>query len=191
MLTQKHNPFDDCPVYKTHNLICRLVDETDAHDLYICYNDKVTLSHMNNDNCGGDFNCPSVDFMRDVILSWHKEYNNRRYIRWSVADVKSNCAIGTIELAPIPWGRWFFGKSKPLGIFRIDLRSDYETETIFSELMGITPELAADFEIEEIATKALHDEVNRRNALHSHGFHPHNIAQLPFDCYYLRNFAKR
>ena len=126
MQSKRVNPFDECPVYGTEHFIYSLINDNDAEDLFICYSDPVTLSHMNNDNCNGEFQCASIGVMKDAIRRWQEEYERRTFLRWSVKD-KNNCkAIGTIEIAPLPWGKWFFGKETPIGILRIDLLSNYE-----------------------------------------------------------------
>lgn len=44
------NPFDECPMYETDNVIFTKVKMDDAEDLFECYSDPITKGHMNNDN---------------------------------------------------------------------------------------------------------------------------------------------
>lgn len=184
---KKINPFDECPVYETKSFILSLISLDDAEDLFVCYSDPITLSHMNNDNCSGEFMCPTVDVMRNAINSWLAEYENRTFVRWSVKDKESKKVVGTIEIAPLPWGRWFFGEEKPNGILRIDLLSDYEKEEAFIELVGIiASELANDFEVNQVIMKAVPEEVGKVNALIKNNFQPYVLTDFPFKHYYIR-----
>jgi RimJ/RimL family protein N-acetyltransferase len=58
------NPFDECPIYETKHFTFKRVCEEDAEDLFICYSDPVTLKHMNNDNCSGEWRPASADELK-------------------------------------------------------------------------------------------------------------------------------
>jgi len=178
----KVNPFDECPVYETAHFIFSLVCEDDAEDLFICYSDPVTLAHMNNDNCGGKW-CPqSPD---ELKFAWQKDYERRRFLRWSIKWRESGRAVGTIEIAPLPWGQWFFGVQKPIGILRIDLLSVYETEVLLSEIIALmATEIMAGFEVNQVVMKAPPDQPEKVNALLANGFAPTKINILPYEDYY-------
>jgi len=185
MKDKKKNPFDECPVYETEHFTYRLVNPDDAEDLFVCYSDPVTLEHMNNDNCPGKWRPASADELKNA---WQRDYELRRFLRWSIRDKETGKVIGTIEIAPLPWGRWFFGKEPPIGILRLDLLSTYEQETIFIEiieLMGF--ELAGDFEVKQVIMKAPPDEPMRVNALIANQFLPYELESFPYKHYYMKS----
>jgi hypothetical protein len=182
---KKPNPFDECPVYETANFRFTLVCEDDAEDLFVCYSDPVTLSHMNNDNCGGEWRPQSSDELKHA---WQKDYERRTFLRWTIKDKTSGTGIGTIEIAPLPWGRWFFGDETPIGILRLDIISRYETEDVFAEITAMMcGELARDFEVNQVIMKAPPNEPERCAALMKNGFAPSEIANFPFEHYYSKS----
>jgi len=180
----KVNPFDECPVYETAHFVFSLVCEDDAEDLFICYSDPVTLAHMNNDNCGDKWRPQSPDALK---FAWQKDYELRRFLRWSVKRKDSGKTVGTIEIAPLPWGRWFFGDEKPIGILRIDLLSVYETAALLSEIITLmATEIMEDFEVNQVVMKAPTDQPEKVCALLENEFVPTKIDILPFEDYYLK-----
>ena len=192
MENKKINPFDECPVYETEHFKYKLVNDDDVEDLFICYSDPVTLSHMNNDNCNGEFRCASVDIMKDAIQRWQKDYKRRTFLRWSIKNKDSGKVIGTIEIAPLPWGKWFFGKETPIGILRIDLLSTFEQESTFSEIIGLmSTELARDFEVNQVIMKAPPDELGKVNALILNDFQTYKLTDFPYKHYYSRTVPKK
>ncbi len=190
MQSKKANPFDECPVYETEHFIYSFIDENDAEDLFACYSDPVTLSHMNNDNCSGEFRCASIDVMKDAIRCWQEEYERRTFIRWSIKDKDTGKGIGTIEIAPLPWGKWFFGKETPIGILRIDLLSVYEQEANFVEIIRLlASELANDFEVSQVIMKAPPDELSKVNALATNQFQPYGKGAFRFEHYFVKTIT--
>ncbi len=184
MKVKKPNPFDECPVYETQHFIFKRVCEDDAEDLFICYTDSITLKHMNNDNCPGEWRPEASDELKHA---WQRDYENRTFLRWSIHEKSVGKVIGTIEIAPLPWGQWFFGEEPPVGILRIDLLSMYEKEEVFSEIISLmSTELSDDFEVNKIIMKAPPDEPARFNALISNGFYPDINKECKYDHYYIR-----
>jgi len=180
----KKNPFDECPVYETDRFRFTLVCEADAEDLFVCYTDEVTLSHMNNDNCGGEWRPLSSE---ELKFAWQKDYERRTFLRWSVKIKKTNVAVGTIEIAPLPWGKWFFGEDAPIGILRLDILSKYENESVFAEITAMMGgQLARDFEVYQVIMKAPPNEPERVAALVKNRFEPYESADFPFEHYYGR-----
>jgi hypothetical protein len=179
---KKANPFDECPVYETKHFTYALVNADDAEDLFVVYSDQATLGHMNNDNCPPGEWRPTVD---ELKTAWRRDYELRHFLRWSIRDKEIGKVIGTVEIAPLPWGRWFFGKEPPIGILRLDLLSIYERESIFTEIIGLMgSELANDFEVNQVIMKAPPDEPERVNALIANNFHPHSLDSFPYNHYY-------
>jgi len=180
----KINPFDECPVYETKHFIFKLVAEEDAEDLFICYSDPITLKHMNNDNCNGEWRPKSANELKNA---WQKDYENRTFLRWSVKDKNNSRVIGTIEIAPLPWGKWFFGNEKPIGILRIDLLSSYEKQEFFTEIIYLmSTKIANDFEVDKIIMKAFPDEPEKVNALLLNNFYPDINKEIEYDDYYIK-----
>jgi hypothetical protein len=184
-MQKKVNPFDECPVYETENFIFKLVNEDDAEDLFVCYSDPVTLKHMNNDNCKGEWRPATADELKHA---WQKDYERRTFIRWSIKDRNTGKVIGTIEIAPLPWGRWFFGKKKPVGILRIDILSIYEKEAVFIEITKLmASKLANDMEVNQVIIKAPPDETEKVNALIKNQFIPYTLKDFPYEYYYMKS----
>ena len=131
------NPFEKCPVYETENLLFTKVKVEDAIDLFQCYSDPITKSHMNNDNCGGEWDCHSIDVVKQGIRGWKQELDDKFYIRWSVTYKPTNKVIGTIEIAPVPNTTRFLDGVCQIGIMRVDIISFLEREKIFSEIFNM------------------------------------------------------
>lgn len=181
------SPFDVCPEYETDHFVIKKVMLEDAPALLDVYSDSQTRLHMNNDNCGGEWQCDSIDVIEEGIRSWDQAFDQRNYIRWSIHLKESNKTIGTIELAPVPGELRFFDGACSTGILRIDLKSDYETEAIFTEIYKMTNnDMIEVFGIEKIVTKGLDDDHNRLTGLSNSKYH--RLADyeiLPFSNYYI------
>lgn len=181
---KKINPFDECPVYETKNFIFRLVNEKDAEDLFTVYTDPITLKHENRDGFSGEWNLNSSDELKNA---WQTEYKNRQFVRWSIISKDTSSVIGTIEIAPLPWGKWFFGTETPVGILRLDLLSSFEKQAYFSEIIYMmATELAYDFEVTKIIMKAPSNQPERVNALILNQFYPDTNKEFLYDDYYIR-----
>ncbi len=181
---KKINPFDECPIYETENFIFRLVNENDADDLFVVYTDPITLKHENRDGFSGEWNLKSADELKNV---WQKEYKNREFVRWSIINKEISRVIGTIEIAPIPWGKWFFGPEAPIGILRVDLLSSFEKQEYFTEIINMmATKLADDFEVTKIIMKSPPNQPNKVNALILNHFHPYTSEEFKYDDYYIR-----
>lgn len=180
------NPFENCPINETDNLLFTKVKEEDAKELFECYSDPITKSHMNNDNCGGEWDCRSIDIVRQGISGWKEEFDARFYIRWCVVYKQLNKIIGTIEIAPIPNITRFLDGVCRSGILRIDIISFLENQAIFSEILTMAADnFYRDFGIENIITKATTDDIQRIQALEYNYFVKiENKSFIPFDDYY-------
>lgn len=166
LLKRKTNPFEKCPIYETDNLIFTKVKEEDAEELFKCYSDTITLRHMNNDNCGGNWDVSTIEIVRKGIRGWESEFEAKFYIRWSVTHKPTNRIIGTIEIAPIPNTTRFFDGICKTGILRIDIISSFEKVEIFSEILKVIKDnFYLDFHIENIVTKCLSEDSQRILAL--------------------------
>lgn len=143
---------------------------------------------MNNDNCGGEWDCRSIDIVKNGISGWEKEFEVRFYIRWSVRYKQLNKIIGTIEIAPIPNTTRFLDGVCQTGILRIDIISFLENEAIFSEILKmVTNNFYTDFGIENIIMKATIDDIQRIQSLEYNYFVKlESNPFVPFDDYYIK-----
>ncbi|WP_150272895.1 GNAT family N-acetyltransferase [Paenibacillus tepidiphilus] len=182
------NPFESCPRYESDHFVFTRVKEEDAKELFECYSDPITKGHMNNDNCGGEWDCHNIDIVRQGIRGWNQEFDEGFFIRWSVSYKPLNRIIGTIELAPIPNTTRFLDGICQTGILRMDIISSLEIQAIFSEILGMaTDHLYIDFGIEHIITKAPKDDIPRIQALEDNHFSRiEDKRVIPFDDYYLK-----
>lgn len=181
------NPFVKCPEYETENYLITKIKIEDAEDLFEVYSDLTTRKHMNNDNCGGEWPCDSLEVVKKGIRSWEEEYNAKYYIRWTITQKSNMKHVGTIELAPAPGKLRFFDGICTTGILRVDIKSELETENVFSEIYRMTnSEMIEYFGIEKIITKGNPEEMERIKGLESSKYHklPDNEI-IPYPNYYI------
>ena len=183
------NPFERCPVYETNNLIFKKVNEEDATELIECYSDAITKSHMNNDNCGSEWDMHNIDVLIKGINGWKQEFDDRFYIRWSVKHKQVNKIIGTIEIAPIPNTTRFWDGVCQTGILRIDIISSLENEATFTDIFKIvTNNFYTDFDIKNIIIKATPDDIQRILALENNNFDKvKNNTFIPYSDYFIKS----
>ncbi len=156
-----NDPYVVCPAYETEQFILRLIAEADAEGLLPCYSDKKAQKFFNADKCSGDFCMDKLEDMVLCIRAWLDAYAQQDFIRFSIIDKSLSRAIGTIEM----FG--YIGKYKvKTGILRVDVSSGYENEEDLREIFDVCSEHFFDlFEVDVIATKAIPEAVERRNAL--------------------------
>jgi len=149
------------------NFTLRLVSENDAEDLLICYSDPKAQEFFNIDNFLHDCNFSTIEEMQSCIQYWLMEYSQEAYVRFCVVDKSIDKAIGTIEM----FGMIGKYKTDP-GLLRIDIVSDYEEFAYLKELFALCIDnFYSMFGVNEIATKAIPNAVNRIKALQEVGFH--------------------
>ena len=182
------NPFEICPVYETSNLIFTKVKVEDAKELFECYSDPITKSHMNNDNCGGNWDMHSIEVAIKGINGWKQEFDDGFYIRWSVKHKEINKIIGTIEIAPVPNKTRFWDGVCQTGILRIDIISPLENEAVFSEILNMASDnFFADFDIDNIIIKATQDDTERVLALENNNFEKlQSNSIISYSDYYIK-----
>ena len=162
------NPYEKCPVYENENYYLRFVEASDAPDLLLVYSDEKAVPFFNSDNCNGDdFHYTSLEHVQRAIEFWQWEYQQKRFVRWTIIDKNINHAIGTIELFNRSSQDYF----NNCGILRLDLRSDYEcTKNILEILSLILPSAFELFNCQMIATKIPYSASERKTAVESFGF---------------------
>ena len=163
------NIYEKCPVLENDKFIIRLIDQSDAEDLFRVYSDKYALPFFNSDNChGSNFYCAAREDMENTIKYWLVEYHEYKgFVRFSIVDKKKGKAIGTIEM----FNRKAEDFYNDCGLLRLDLGSGYEkTELIYDVLSLIIEPFYDWFECSMIATKAPLYAVERIEALKKMGF---------------------
>lgn len=161
--------YEICPTFATPRFLLRQTTLSDCDDLLKVYSDKQSVPLFNADNCTGDFYMTRREDMEGCIRFWLAEYAQRYYIRWSILDRETGRAVGTIELFRRIASDYFHD----VGLLRLDLRSDYETEAVITELLqALIPQTPALFGFSRFATKAVPLAVQRRKALAKLGFSP-------------------
>ena len=159
------NPYKQCPTYETENFTLRLVQVEDCTNLFTCYSDKEAQAVFNTDNCNTNFWFKAQDTMRACIESWLKAYKNEEYIRFAIVDKTQEKAVGTIEI---------FDKDamtmlkSSVGIFRLDICSEYEKHPLLKELFALgVKEFFPLFNLEQMRTKAAPIAAERIQAISS------------------------
>lgn len=161
--------YDICPQFHSEHFILRQVRVEDWEDLLKVYSDRKAVPLFNSDNCIGDFYITREEDIRNMISFWLMEYEQRYYVRWSVLDRASGCAVGTIEL----FRREAQDFYTDTGLLRLDLRSDYETEDAITAIVSpLLSEAYSLFGCGSITTKIPPCAQARRSALSSLGFQP-------------------
>lgn len=160
--------FELCPQFENQHYLLRLVANKDMDDLLKVYSDPAAVQLFNSDNCNGDdFHYTTQERMQKAIVFWLWEYGNRMYVRLSIIDQDTQCAIGTTELFVRTADDYF----TDCLLLRLDLRSDYECATAIEEILGLILEQALPyFPCKLIATKAIPTATERIAALDRLGF---------------------
>ncbi len=153
------NPYETCPEYETASFQLRLVSVSDAEDLLVCYSDPAVAKRVNADNCTSDFHYTTLEQMKDCIEFWLREYEEQRYVRFSVISKNTGRAVGTLEI--------FGGED---GVLRIDLADEYEKDYYIEELLKLTvSKLIFDFNAVNLKIK-VSNTPSRVNVLERLGF---------------------
>lgn len=162
------NVYENIPIIENDNFLIRFISEDDTKDLFKVYSDKNALPFFNSDNCHGDnFYYQTEEIMSKVIAFWKEAYNSKWFVRWSIVDKSISEAIGTIELCIRKSNDDF----NDMGIFRLDLRSDYEDKEKIFDILSFFIPLSHDLiGCEEIITKVPIYAVERIVAVSKCGF---------------------
>ena len=162
------NPYKECPTFETENFTLRLVQLADSNDLFACYSDVKAQAFFNADNCTTNFWFETQDTMRECVKSWQKACENEEYIRFAIVDKKQERVVGTIEI---------FDKDvmtmqkSPVGIFRLDICSEYETYPLLKELFALgVKEFFPLFNLEQMITKVVSTATTRIKAISALNF---------------------
>ena len=159
--------YETCPEFSSAHYLLRQTRMEDRDDLLKVYSDTAAVPIFNSDNCTGDFYMTRPQDMENCIAFWLSEYAMRYYVRWSIIDRSTNSAVGTIELFHRTAADFF----NHVGLLRLDLRSDYETEEVITEILScLLPPSFELFSCDSIATKIPACAKTRRSTLQKMGF---------------------
>lgn len=160
--------YESCPTLESEKFILRLFEEKDCDDLLKVYSDKNALPFFNSDNCDGDnFYYATRKQMAKALDFWKMSYENGWFARLSIIDKASSTVIGTVELCL----RVSEDIYNNMGILRIDVRSDYETEDALYDITAlVTPRLAELLGCDGVITKVPIYAVERAKAMQRAGF---------------------
>lgn len=160
--------YESCPVLESERFLIRLFRDEDCDDLLKVYSDKNALPFFNSDNCDGDnFYYATKERMAEAVAFWHMAYENGWFVRLSVVDKTVENVIGTVELCL----RASEDAFNNMGVLRVDVRSDYETEDALSDIFSlIAPEVEELLGCKGVLTKAPVYAVDRLKAIQKAGF---------------------
>lgn len=162
------NIYESFSVLESEAFLLRLAEAEDCDDLLRVYSDKNALPFFNSDNCDGDnFYYATKERMEEAFDFWKLSYDNGWFARLSIVDKAAQCVVGTVELCL----RVSEDAFHQMGILRVDVRSDYETEEkLYDVIALITPHIPELLGCEGILTKAPIYAVERIKALQKAGF---------------------
>ncbi len=160
--------YEHCPVFINDYFRLELVSLSHTDDLLKVYSDINAVPFFNSDNCGGDnFHYTTYERMTEAIEYWLWEYSRNGFVRFSIIDVHTAVAVGTVEMFKRVAGDYFTDTV----LLRLDLRSDYEKsgiiKSVLSLILGNCFEL---FSCSSVTTKAVSQAVERITALTDIGF---------------------
>lgn len=177
--------YQQCPIFQSSKFVLRLVQLDDAQDLLTCYADPLAAPIFNSDNCTSDFVYHSLEEMQDCIAFWLDAYKEEYFIRFSIIDLSTKKAAGTIECFA---KQETYKKFKKVAVLRLDLASAYETTAILSEILLLIDKHFYDcFDVNTIATKAVPLAQVRVSVLSDSGYiklDPNPI--MPYPHYYAK-----
>lgn len=166
--------YRECQVLENERFLLRLISKEDTAALLKVYSDEKAVPFFNSDNCDGDdFYYTTMERMEQAVDFWIYAYENRWFVRWSIIDKVTKEAVGTIEAFHRASDDCYDG----YGLFRIDLRSDYEKKEVFDDLIQLLePNMYDWFTCEKCMTKGVPAAEGRVRALQEYGF---TKAEIP------------
>jgi RimJ/RimL family protein N-acetyltransferase len=181
------DPYEKCPVYETENFIFRLIEKNDAKFLLKCYSDNESRKIFNSDNCTSDFYYNTIEEMEECLNFWIEQYKEKYFVRFSILEKINKEAIGTIEIFTKELENNNYGK---IGMLRIDLLSDFETENFIEEITDkIIDNFYTDFKFDILMSKVNPYGKIRKKIFENKGFIEEKNLTL-YDFYYIRKKQK-
>ncbi len=162
------NIYRECPLFENNDYEIRLFRDEDCHDYLKVYGDKNALPYFNSDNCDGDnFYYNTEEKMRSALEFWKTSYENGWFARMSIIDKIKQEVIGSVELCL----RVSDDDFNNMGILRVDVRSDYESEEeLYSIFSLITPHVEELLGCKGVITKGASYAVERIAAISKVGY---------------------
>ena len=174
------NPYQQCPVFQSDHFQLRLIRSEDVQDLLSCYADPLAAPLFNSDNCTSDFIYHTLEEMQECVGFWLECYTLGAFIRFSIIDLSTQKAVGTIECFAKPEP---FEKLGKVAVLRVDLASAYENTAMLSELMQLIDDHFYEcFAVDTIVTKAVQLAQARVSVLSDLGYiklDPNPIISYP------------
>ena len=169
------NIYKTCPDVYNERFRLRLVTQEDCEDLLKVYSDVKAVPLFNGDNCNGDdFYYATLERMQQAMSFWIWSYENGWFVRMSILDLSTGCAVGTIELC--------YRDSEDTGVLRLDLSSDYENEADISAILSLIVDPSYEWiGCSRLITKARPIAGERIKALAAFGFAPANAPLIGHD----------
>jgi len=159
--------YEKCNTYENEKLILRPVELSDAPAYLKIYSDKKAQPFFNCDNFSKPCYFQTLKEVEDEILFYMQSYEQKAFVRWSIADKKTREVIGSVE----NFNRKSEDYYNDTALLRMDLRSDYEEKEFIKSLLSLIEEHAFyDFYTDKIATKAIPAAKQRRQALLEMGY---------------------
>ena len=176
--------FEVCPNFESARFQLRLVSLEDSWDLLECYSDKKSIELFNSDNCTSDFEFNNIKEMHDSISLWLREYNEKKYIRFSIFDFLSHKVIGTTEIFRKDF------ENKKIGVLRLDLKSEFEKNQYLNELFQLIDKSFKDiFNYNSLITKSVPHATERIKTLTSQSFEKLEKNDImPYEHYYIKHY---
>ncbi len=164
----KSSIFEVCPIFESARFQLRLVSLEDSWDLLECYSDQKSAELFNSDNCTSDFNFSNIKEMHDSISLWLKEYNEKKYIRFSIFDFLTHKVIGTTEI----------------------LKSEFEKNQYLNELFQLIDNNFKDiFNYNSLITKSVPKATERIKTLTNQNFEEWKKNDImPSEHYYIKHY---
>ncbi|MDF2540809.1 MAG: hypothetical protein K0S47_527 [Herbinix sp.] len=170
-----NNPYKECPVFETDHFMIRLVSESDAKDLLLCYGDPKARALFNNDGCpSGEYDY--INHMKEMIQGWlYHDFAKGYFIRFAIINKQTQKVVGTIEI----YDRKYQQSERTTGILRIDIAPMFEKEIFLVELFTLACNIFFDiFHTETIIHKAIPEAKERISAVRKLGFQPKTVEGL-------------
>lgn len=177
--------FEQCPVYESEHFKIRKMKMEDAKELFQCYSNKEAAQYFNGDCCNDDFYYTDYAEFVKCMKYWESRYQEKDFVRFTIMDTRLTQAVGTVEICP---SFKYSADQCCMGILRIDILPEYESEEEFTELMQvILNHVYEDFDVRSVIMKAQVNADIRRKVLKSFHFVPaQDECNISFKDYFVR-----
>lgn len=177
--------FEVCPEYRSEHFYIRKMKMSDAGELFQCYSNPEAAKYFNGDCCNDDFYYTDYGKFSKCMEYWESRYQAKDFVRFTILDREKKEALGMIEICP---SYKYSADGQCMGILRIDLRPEYETNEAIQELLLIILEhVYIDFNVKSVIMKAQEYAHIRRTVLKKLHFVPaQEECNISFKDYFVR-----